>query len=492
MLLPLALGVIVSLGVLGFAEIGYRRLEFANRAMSAALEMETAVNETLALIGEAESGQRGFLLTGDATYLLPYKAALPKIDQSVGRLRELVSANGTSLMMDHAGQLNVLIGKKLNELESTLMLNERSGREAAFQLISTGLGQRLMEDIRTQAQSILDELRESSQRGGRRWAQDIEFGRVGMLTMTAFTIALLFVVWALARREISAREAKRRTLIEEQRRLEQEVATRTEELSELSTYLQTVREEEKSRLARDIHDELGGILVGAKMDVAWAAQRCKATLPEVADKLTRALVVLDEGVELKRRIIEELRPTLLDNLGISSALDWQVRQAVRAGGSALRTEPRRPRAAAVGLDRHLPDRAGGPDEYHQVRERPQRRRRTARRQRRRLADRSRRRRRIAGGGRNEPPVARHRRHATARARVERNVQDQQSARHRHDDRGLHSAAAAGAAESRNTVTDRRARDTRPARSSSRQGGGRRRRGSSRHAVSRALRSHVAP
>jgi signal transduction histidine kinase len=331
-LLPLALGVIVSLGVLGFAEIGYRRLEFANRAMSAALEMETAVNETLALIGEAESGQRGFLLTGDPTYLKPYKAALPKIDQTFAKLRELINANGTAVMIDHAGQLNVLIGKKLNELESTLALNERNGREAAFQLLDTGLGQRLMEDIRSQAQSILDELRESSRRGGRRWSQDIEFGRVGMLTMTAFTIALLFVVWALARREISAREAKRRMLIEEQRRLEQEVAARTEELSELSTYLQTVREEEKSRLARDIHDELGGILVGAKMDVAWAMQRCRATLPEAAEKLDRALTILDEGVEMKRRIIEELRPTLLDNLGISSALDWQVRQTCERAG----------------------------------------------------------------------------------------------------------------------------------------------------------------
>ena len=331
-LLPLALGVIVSLGVLGFAEIGYRRLEFANKAMSAALEMETAVNETLALIGEAESGQRGFLLTGDPTYLKPYKAALPKIDQTFARLRELINANGTAVMIDHTGQLNVLIGKKLNELESTLALNERNGREAAFQLIDTGLGQRLMEEIRSQAQSILDELRESSRKGGTRWAQDIEFGRVGMLTMTAFTIALLFVVWALARREISAREAKRRTLIEEQRRLEHEVAARTEELSELSTYLQTVREEEKSRLARDIHDELGGILVGAKMDVAWAAQRCKTALPEAAEKLNRALTVLDEGVEMKRRIIEELRPTLLDNLGISSALDWQVRQTCERAG----------------------------------------------------------------------------------------------------------------------------------------------------------------
>jgi hypothetical protein len=189
-----------------------------------------------------------------------------------------------------------------------------------------------MEQIRAQAQSILDELRESSRRGGARWAQDIEFGRVGMLTMTAFTIALLFVVWALARREISAREAKRRTLLEEQRRLEQEVTARTEELSELSTYLQAVREEEKSRLARDIHDELGGILVGAKMDVAWAVQRAKTTLPEVAEKLDRALAILDEGVEMKRRIIEELRPTLLDNLGISAAIDWQVRQACERAG----------------------------------------------------------------------------------------------------------------------------------------------------------------
>ncbi|HEX6136315.1 MAG TPA: CHASE3 domain-containing protein [Casimicrobiaceae bacterium] len=331
-LLPLALGVIVSLGILGFAEIGYRRLEFANRAMSAALEMETAVNETLALIGEAESGQRGFLLTGDPTYLKPYKAALPKIDQTFARLRELINANGTAVMFDRAGQLNVLIGKKLNELESTLALNERNGREAAFQLIDTGLGQRLMEEIRRQAQSILAELRESSRRGGTRWSQDIEFGRIGMLTMTAFTIALLFVVWALARREISAREAKRRALVEEQRRLEQEVTARTEELSELSTYLQTVREEEKSRLARDIHDELGGILVGAKMDVAWAMQRCRTALPEAAEKLDRALTILDEGVEMKRRIIEELRPTLLDNLGISSALDWQVRQTCERAG----------------------------------------------------------------------------------------------------------------------------------------------------------------
>jgi signal transduction histidine kinase len=55
-------------------------------------------------------------------------------------------------------------------------------------------------------------------------------------------------------------------------------------------------------------------------------------MPEAAEKLERALSILDEGVEMKRRIIEELRPTLLDNLGISSAIDWQVRQTCERAG----------------------------------------------------------------------------------------------------------------------------------------------------------------
>jgi signal transduction histidine kinase len=331
-MLPLVLGVVVSLSILGFSELGYRRLEFANRAMGTALEMEAAVNETLALMGDAETSQRGYLLTGDATYLEPYRAAVPKLQGSFGRLRELLVANGTGQMNERAAHLGTLIGGKLNELETTIAMNEKSGREVALQLVTTGMGKKLMDDIRSESQAILDELHQSALNGSARWARDIEFARVGMLTMTAFTVALLLVVGGLARREILSREDKRQSLDEERERLEHEVDTRTAELSELSNYLQTVREEEKSRLSRDIHDELGGILVGAKMDVAWVADRFRDREPDVAAKLKRALLMLDEGVEMKRRIIEELRPTLLDNLGLAAAIDWQVRQVCERAG----------------------------------------------------------------------------------------------------------------------------------------------------------------
>jgi signal transduction histidine kinase len=144
--------------------------------------------------------------------------------------------------------------------------------------------------------------------------------------MTLFTVVLLLVVWFLARRDAQQRETHRRSAEDDARRLENEVEERTAELSELSSYLQKVREDEKSKLARDIHDELGGILVSAKMDVAWVEERTKKKDAEAAAKLERALQALDEGVQIKRRIIEELRPTLLDNLGLAAAVDWQVHE----------------------------------------------------------------------------------------------------------------------------------------------------------------------
>src|SRR4030095_1398809 len=149
----------------------------------------------------------------------------------------------------------------------------------------------------------------------RRWAGDIAFARVGLEIMTAFTVALLLVVWLLARRDVNQREERRRHMQEDQRRLEALVQERTADLSELSNYLQVVREDEKSKLARDIHDELGGVLVSAKMDVAWVEKRIKGRDPEAAAKLERTLQALDDGVQIKRRIIEDLRPTLLDKIG---------------------------------------------------------------------------------------------------------------------------------------------------------------------------------
>ena len=191
-----------------------------------------------------------------------------------------------------------------------------------------------MEDIRAEVDGMAATHRKQLDEATALWSADISFARLGMQLMTAFTVALLLVVWLLARRDAQQREARRRSAVDDKRRLENEVEDRTAELTELSTYLQKVREDEKSKLARDIHDELGGILVSAKMDIAWVEEHMRKKDPQVSAKLERALQALDDGVQIKRRIIEELRPTLLDNLGLSAAVDWQVHEICDRAGLA--------------------------------------------------------------------------------------------------------------------------------------------------------------
>jgi signal transduction histidine kinase len=100
-------------------------------------------------------------------------------------------------------------------------------------------------------------------------------------------------------------------------------------LASLSNFLQTHSEREKALLARELHDSLGGILTPAKMDLSWLETRL-GTDPQYTERMKRLNALIDQGIDLKRRIIENLRPSLLDHLGLASALQWHVEDACRA------------------------------------------------------------------------------------------------------------------------------------------------------------------
>ncbi|CAG0969157.1 two-component system, NarL family, sensor histidine kinase UhpB [Burkholderiales bacterium] len=331
---PLVLGIVGAIVLLIFAELGYQRLESAAQRVAGALELQSSLYEAQALVVDAETGQQGFLVTGREEYLVPYREALPKIEQSHTRLRELARTIGTPELQDAATRLNTLIGRRLAEMEATLALYERSGREVAFELMGTGIGRRTMDEIRAQVALMVTKQHDVLTEGATRWTRDLAVIRIGLQAMTAFTILLLLAVWMLVRRETSRREAQRLRLADEHARLEGVVEERTAELSELSNHLQTAREDEKSKIARDLHDEMGGILVSAKMDVASAAKRLGQSDPDASVRLARAIKSLDDGIAVKRRITEDLRPTLLDNLGIGAALDWLVRGTCERAGLA--------------------------------------------------------------------------------------------------------------------------------------------------------------
>jgi len=320
--IPLVLGCIVSVSVLVFWERSNHRLNLTNQLIAKSIETQAVASQLLSLVADAETAQRGLVLTGRSEYLQPYMAAAPQIDPSLRRLKELTTEEPEQRR--RVGHLTRLIGEKFAELEATLALYRKQGAKAAQELIETEVGRRTMDEIRGEMAAIQEDERLRFIDRSARWNQDVASSRVGMTIVTALNLILVITVFLLARREIVRRERVRQTL-------EDQVRERTAELSELSSNLQNVREEERASLAHDIHDELGGILVAAKMDLSWVYRRLKEGDPVVSQKLARAMESLDEGVDIKRRIIEDLRPTVLDSLGLAAAIDWYVENTRKRG-----------------------------------------------------------------------------------------------------------------------------------------------------------------
>ena len=128
------------------------------------------------------------------------------------------------------------------------------------------------------------------------------------------------------------------------RDLEEQVAARTEELSSLSAHLQTSVEAERTALAKLLHDELGGMITAAKMDMAWLSARLGNTLDAESEEKFRAVVqMLNQAMILKRRVVESLRPSLLDHFGLAVALRSHFEeQCGRAGIEYVGTMPDEP------------------------------------------------------------------------------------------------------------------------------------------------------
>lgn len=106
---------------------------------------------------------------------------------------------------------------------------------------------------------------------------------------------------------------------------EEELVKRTKEIEELTMHLQRVREEERTRISREIHDELGQQLTGLKMDVSWVSRKA-GDERSVQERLSAMVSLIDETMKTVRRISSELRPGILDDLGLIPALEWQAQE----------------------------------------------------------------------------------------------------------------------------------------------------------------------
>ncbi len=117
------------------------------------------------------------------------------------------------------------------------------------------------------------------------------------------------------------REAQERA---QHRRAEEQLRESHEQLRALSVYLQSVREEERTRISREVHDELGQALTSCKLDLSWMASKLPRDCRPLLEKTRSLISHIDSTIQTVRRISSELRPGVLDHLGLVAALEWQA------------------------------------------------------------------------------------------------------------------------------------------------------------------------
>jgi PAS domain S-box-containing protein len=121
------------------------------------------------------------------------------------------------------------------------------------------------------------------------------------------------------------------------RRHDEEVRRSREELRALAARLQSVREDERTRISREVHDELGQALTGLRLDLSWLKGRLKDR-PELAERVQSAVIRIDGTIDTVRRIATELRPSVLDHLGLVAAVEWQAQEFEKRTGITVRLE----------------------------------------------------------------------------------------------------------------------------------------------------------
>ncbi|MBH1979614.1 MAG: CHASE3 domain-containing protein [Comamonadaceae bacterium] len=326
--LPMAM--LAALTLIGINEAGFQRSHDALEHLAHSQTTHASVNRLLQSMLDAETGNRGYLLTGEESYLEPYEAAVSTVNENLTQLRTLVLGSADDL--EDFSQLSRQISRKLSEMELSLRLR-RKGQEDAWKFVlSTDVGKQNMDAIRTHARALIARSTQKVGHSQTEISQSLQLSRLGIALMTAVGL-LAFYMYLRQSNALQRANEREQVLLEQERaRLEGLVRERTASLNELANHLQQVREEERGYLARELHDELGALLTAAKLDVARLKSRITSEAPEVAERLKHLSETLNSVIALKRRIIEDLRPSSLSHLGLTAAIDILVREFSQQAG----------------------------------------------------------------------------------------------------------------------------------------------------------------
>ena len=286
---------------------------------------------------DAETSARAFLINGQALDRDDYRQSITALAEAQRGAFQLI-ADVDAQRTVSVEAVRMRIQARVTAMEQWMDAAERGERTQARLMASSDRGRTSYADLRGEFDLVLGRAAMLQDAARASLFDAIMFNRVALHLLVLISVLglVLFTRQLRYSDEQKARESEY---------LAAQVALRTAELRELAGHLVNTREDERGRLARELHDELGGLFTAMKLELA-RLRRVTELPPSALERMGGIEQRLNEGIAVKRRIIENLRPSSLDQLGLVPALNVLCQDAAGSLGITVQAE-----LQAVNLDK---------------------------------------------------------------------------------------------------------------------------------------------
>lgn len=316
----------------------YRNLlavEQATNLRAQARQSRLNSSAVLSLLKDVETGQRGYILTGDPAYLVPYETGMAQTGPAFRQLTRSVAAFPAASAALQG--MPDLITHRLELARRNIEARQLEGFDAARKQIASQQGRLAMDAVRARFVRLDQLLKTEIDRRNTQVASLRRQALWSNLALTLLGIVLTATGYFLQLREQKRRIRAEQALLEANLHLEDAVTRRTAELEQARHEIEAFAlrldrgiEAERHRLAREVHDQLGQIFTALRMTLNHTLKGN----PETAGSVARMDDLLVEGIVTARRIAGELRPPLLDDLGLGAALTHRAQRFAEETGMA--------------------------------------------------------------------------------------------------------------------------------------------------------------
>ncbi len=284
---------------------------------------------------KAESAQRGYLFTKRDAYIEPFNRAMSDAREDIGKIETLIirTSSGKEQMegRDWLKAISASLEAKAAEMKVTVNLMRTGKPNEARQVTNLDEGLVEMKRFMDYTNFVIKKQNKKLAELELQRQNTIAIARMSIVAGALILICLVVLVIRQLLKELKIKSELQRRVLQENVFYEEKLKEQTKLLRSLAFDYQADVERERQKLARELHDELGSIFTATKMDIAWVIKKTKDMdldiAKEIATKLRKSSTYLDQGIEYKRNIVQELHPSILTTFGFWPALQSLINDA---------------------------------------------------------------------------------------------------------------------------------------------------------------------